>query len=76
MQQRITLTTEALDALREHRVYPDTDWSQDTWKNPDGTWDILVNDEVIEGLHSVRFPGESYSDIILRAAALYRKKPQ
>lgn len=64
----ITLTTETLQAIADAR-FPDAPWIQTAIDNADGTWDIPVDDDVIEALEAL---GPDHEATILR---LLGKKP-
>jgi hypothetical protein len=43
-------------------------WDPGLRRNPDGSWDVLVDEQMLTALDSVKLPGETYSDTIIRLA--------
>lgn len=62
----INITREARDAIRGAAQLP---FKEIGTARPDGTWDVPLGDEVVAQLESVRFSGETISDVIVRACS-------
>lgn len=64
----INITHEAREALRRESTTGELEEGT-TFARPDGSWDIHVDSDTLERMDSVKQPGESYSDVILRVIA-------
>ncbi len=67
----VNITDEAMWAIigaRDRLV----DSRQDGTKQPDGTWDVPLSDDIVERIQEHRHEGETVSDVIIRVIATQR----
>lgn len=62
----IAITEECRMALRAHAG---PNFVEGGRRRPDGSWEIPVSPEVAAAMQERAFPGEPYSDVILRTLA-------
>lgn len=70
MKTTINVTNECQQAIRSAAT--GNEFKNNGTQRADGTWDIPVDEEVVDRLKEVAFPGETYSDTIIRLAAFER----
>ena len=57
------------EAHRAIRAAAQHDFKETGRRLPDGTWDIPVGEETLARMQRAAFPGETFSDTIIRAMA-------
>lgn len=64
--QLVNMTAEAVAAIRSAAIY---DFKQTGTQRDDGTWDVPLEAETVDGIREKMLPGETISDAIIRIVA-------
>lgn len=75
IHSRLALNTEAMLGLNRLRrgAEPEADSPFAAQRRADGMWDVPITADTAARLDSVRYPGESDSDVIIRLIAVTQR---